>query len=528
MPERLWPRGLPILMRSENVRRGRIWNNLPLSIKGLTLLMVPVPALLVAAIVLSGAIKEDRRTLASVDQITAARERLQRVSGLLQSPGPPLEDYRALARLSTDLGAVSPDRDRRREFEAAIQEKLESLAALSAIASPDESLLDKNRQATASLQSSVSALATDCDHLLSSELSHVKALRARLVCICFQGTFVFVLGEFLAAIVFLAAITGQIQTLKINSRRLAKGLPLQPLFTDNWELNQIAHDLVQASVALHERERELQATRSSVSDSNTSESHFAAEPFDSAAGQLRDRNRELAGALSAARESLAVKGRFLAELSRELRIPLSSILGFSELLYDGKLGPVSEQQKSCLSDILAGSKRMLQLTDGVTGALGTESVAAPVAAAAVDLEKIANEVKYLLAPAARNKGVRVDIEIDPSVGEIESDPEKLKQVLHHHISSAIQFTPHDAGLQLCLRPEGTNAVRLEVRNKGLGLGSKDVVRLFPEFHVASDEADDGAIFYAILPGVTRSSDPTLRPRSSKARAGARNTSALVH
>ena len=222
--------------------------------------MVPMPALLVAAIVLSGAIKEDRRTLAAVDHLTAARERLQEVSALLLAPGPPIEDYRALARLSRDLGAVCPDPDRRREIEAAIQEKLESLAALSAIASPDESLLDKNRQATASLQSSLSAMAIEYDHLLSSELGHVKALRARLLSICFQGAFIFLLGEFLAATVFLAAITGQIQTLKINSRRLAKGLPLQPLFTDNWELNQIGHDLIQASVALHERERELQAT----------------------------------------------------------------------------------------------------------------------------------------------------------------------------------------------------------------------------------------------------------------------------
>jgi signal transduction histidine kinase len=517
-------------MRSENASRGRIWNNLPLSIKGLTLLMVPAPALLVAAIVLSGAIHEDRRTLAEVDQLSAARERLQKVSTLLLAPGTPLDDYRALAGLSRDLGAISPDPNRRREIESAIQEKLESLAALSAIASPDESLLDKNRQATASLQSSVSAMTLEYDHLLSSELSYVKALRARMVSICFQGSFIFLLGEFLAAIVFLAAITGQIQTLKINSRRLAKGLPLQPLFTDNWELNQIGHDLIQASVALHERERELQATRSETPDSDSRQSRVGAEPLDSAATQFRDRNRDLAGALSAARESLAAKGRFLADLSRELRITLSSILGFSELLYDGKLGPVSEQQKGCLSDILAGSKRLLQLADGVTGAISAESAPAPVAAAAVDLEKIANEVKYLLVPAARRKGVRVEIEIDPGVREIESDPEKLKQVLHQHMSNAIQFTPHDALLELCLRPEGEHAVRLEVHSQGLGLASKDVVRLFPEFHAGSSSAAaaDDAVFYAVLPGISRQAESTARPRSSKARAGAKNTSALVH
>jgi type II secretory pathway pseudopilin PulG len=92
-------------MPLENAGRGRIWNNLPLSIKGLTLLMVPAPALLVTAIVLSGSIREQRQALAQVDQLTAARERLQAVNALLMAPDPPLEDYRALAALSRNLGA---------------------------------------------------------------------------------------------------------------------------------------------------------------------------------------------------------------------------------------------------------------------------------------------------------------------------------------------------------------------------------------------------------------------------------------
>jgi signal transduction histidine kinase len=305
-------------------------------------------------------------------------------------------------------------------------------------------------------------------------------------------------------------------------------------------LNQIGHDLIQASVALHERERELQANHGDTPEPDPRASHAADASPDSTAAQLRDRNLDLAGALSAAREALAAKGRFLTDLSRELRIPLSSILGFSELLYDGKLGPVSEQQKGCLSDILAGSKRMLQLTDSVAGAIGAENTPTPVPAPPVDLEKIVNEVQYLLVPAARKKGVQVEIDIDPGVREIEGDPEKLKQVLHQHMANAIQFTPHDALLEISLRPEGENAVRLEVHSKGLGLASKDVVRLFPEFHVGSSSVkirtaqqevaadEDDAVFYAILRGVSRPAESAVHGRSSKAHAGARNNSALVN
>jgi signal transduction histidine kinase len=526
-------------MHSQTAGCGRIWNNLPLSVKGLTLLMVPVPALLVAAIVLSGTIKEERRALGAIDQVTAARQRLQEVNALLQTPGDPQRDYRRLTQLTRDLGPFTADTHRWRVIDGTIQEKIESLAALSASDAPEDTLLDKDRKATESLQASVSALALEYDHLLSSGLGYVRAIHRKEFAVCFQGAFIFLLGEFLAATVFLAAITGQIHTLKANSRRLARGLPLEPLFTDNWELNQIGHHLIQASVALHQREQDLEQNQDQVPDFSAAERQLANEQNESMVAVLRGRNQELAGALSSAREALAAKGGFLADLSRELRIPLTSILGFSELLYDGKLGAVNEQQKGCLSDILAGSKRMLQLTDSVVGAVSNESAPGPVPTSTVDLERLVKDVKYLLEPVSRKKGVRVEIEIDSGLREVDGDPEKLKQLLHQHISDAIQFTPHDAVLELRLRPEGESALRLEVHVRGFGLPSKDVVRLFPEFHVDSVSvkiragqqkaaaAEDDNVFYAILPGVARPAESTVRTRSSKARAAVKN-SALIH
>jgi len=499
--------------------------------------MVPVPALLVAAVVLSGTIKEERRALSAIDQVKTAHQRLEEVSALLRTPSTPQQDYRTLTQLTRDLGPLDPDR--RRQIETTIQKKIESLAALSAIDTPEDTLLDKNRQATEGLQASVSALTLEYDHLLSSESGYARAIRRKEFAVCFQGAFIFLLGEFLAATVFLAAITEQIHALKANSRRLAQGLPLEPLFTDNWELNQIGHDLIQASVALHQREQDLEQNQDQVPDSSAAGRQLANEHTESMVAVLRVRNQELAEALSSAREALASKGRFLADLSRELRIPLTSILGFSELLYDGNLGAVNEQQKGCLRDILAGSEKMLQLTDSVVGAVSSESPPASIPASTVNLERLVKDVKYLLEPASRKKGVRVEIEIDAGLREVDGNPEKLKQLLHQHISDAIQFTPHDAVLELRLRPEGESALRLEVHIRGLGLASKDVVRLFPEFHVDSVSvkiragqqqvaaAEDDNVFYAILPGIARPAESTVRARSSRARAAAKDSS-LVH
>jgi signal transduction histidine kinase len=523
-------------MQAATSTRAHIWNGLPLHVKGLMLLMVPVPALMLVAVVLSGTIQQERLAAASADQVTAALQRLQDISALLLVPGTPAQDYEVLSKITRDLGPVTADPDQLREIDAAIQQKLTSLAARSVTLSPDESLVITDQLATRRLQADINVLALGYDRALSTELGRVESIRAKLFTQCFKGAFIFLLGELLAALVFLGAITGQIHALKSNSRLLAEGRPLMPLFTDNWELNQIGRDLVEASVALDQRGREIESTRGRSADSERPEHRYDDEQRESMLAQLRERNQELSAALSKSRETASGKGRFLSDLSRELRIPLASILGFSELLYDGKLGTVTEQQKGCLSDILAGSKRLLQLADSVVGAARSEAAPAPVISEAVDLRRLLNEVQYSLVPAARKKGVRIEIDVDSTLCKVSADCRGLKELLHRYIANAIQFTPHDATLDVRVRPEGPTALRIEVQSTGLGMPSKDILRLFPEFHVesaASETAkqpatvEDCGVFYAILPGVARPAEPVVKARAVNPGA-TKGASALVH
>ena len=59
------------------------------------------------------------------------------------------------------------------------------------------------------------------------------------------------------------------------------------------------------------------------------------------------------------------KSQFLASMSHELRTPLNSIIGFTPLMHDGKLGPVSPQHKEYLGDILNSSEHLLQLINNL-------------------------------------------------------------------------------------------------------------------------------------------------------------------
>ena len=91
----------------------------------------------------------------------------------------------------------------------------------------------------------------------------------------------------------------------------------------------------------------------------------AARKVEQYALELRNKNEQLARALEAARSATMAKSRFLASVSHELRTPLNGIIGFSELLYDGKLGPVADDQLDVLGDILSSGRHLLQLINDI-------------------------------------------------------------------------------------------------------------------------------------------------------------------
>ena len=91
----------------------------------------------------------------------------------------------------------------------------------------------------------------------------------------------------------------------------------------------------------------------------------AARKVEQYAMELRNKNEQLARALEAARSATEAKSRFLAGVSHELRTPLNGIIGFSELMYDDKLGPLSDEQSDVLSDILTSARHLLQLINDI-------------------------------------------------------------------------------------------------------------------------------------------------------------------
>lgn len=180
-------------------------------------------------------------------------------------------------------------------------------------------------------------------------------------------------------------------------------------------------------------------------------------------------------------EANRLKSEFLANMSHELRTPLNAIIGFSELMYHGKVGSVSPEHKEYLGDILTSARHLLQLINDVLDLTKVEAGKMEFHAEVLDLGQVVKEVRDILRGLASQKRIQTEVAVDPSLPKVILDGGKFKQVLYNYLSNAIKFTPEEGKVSVRLSPEGKDMFRLEVEDTGIGIKPEDIHRLFIEF-----------------------------------------------
>jgi signal transduction histidine kinase len=207
---------------------------------------------------------------------------------------------------------------------------------------------------------------------------------------------------------------------------------------------------------------------------------------------LRQQIRDMAVALQSATTASELKSRFLASVSHEIRTPLNGIIGFSELLHDAKVGPVTVDQKECLSDILNCSRHLLTLINQVLDLTKIESGKMYFHYEQVELPALAREVIEGIKALAASKRINVRIECDLSIGVVWADAARLRQVLFNYLSNALKFTADGGSVRVDIRPEDPRSYRVTVEDNGAGIHSDDLPRLFKEFSQLAAARKTGA------------------------------------
>lgn len=175
----------------------------------------------------------------------------------------------------------------------------------------------------------------------------------------------------------------------------------------------------------------------------------------------------------------AVRRDFVANVSHELKTPLTSISGYAETILAER--PDARTERQFLETILANAHRMQRLVDDLLDLARIESGRWQPALAALDLAGVIAEVEGEFASRGAERRVTFAVEIGAGAATLVADPEGVRLVLRNLVDNALRYTPPDGRITLRSRAEA-EGVALQVEDTGSGIPREHLSRVFERFY----------------------------------------------
>ena len=199
---------------------------------------------------------------------------------------------------------------------------------------------------------------------------------------------------------------------------------------------------------------------------------------ESARRLLAEQNEQL-------READRLKDEFVALISHDLRTPLTSIMGYLELVLED--GGLNDHQQGYLEVVNRNADRLLRLVNDLLFVARLEAGQLDLHPSELDLAAVARQSTSEAEPRATAKGITITCETE-MVPAIAADKGRIFQVLDNLVSNAIKFTPEGGDVHVSVA-RSNGAVRLEIADTGIGISRAEQHRLFERFFRATTAAE---------------------------------------
>ncbi len=178
-------------------------------------------------------------------------------------------------------------------------------------------------------------------------------------------------------------------------------------------------------------------------------------------------------------ESAREKNQFFADLSHDLRAPLTSVIGFTEMLLEDEDDPVTVGQRHKLKRVKENAERLITLLNNIMDITKLDANRMQVHISPVNLPKLISQVLDTMVPLTREKDLVISADVDENIPSLWTDEQKLSRILVNLVSNAIQYTSKGSVKIRAARNNGR--VKIAVTDTGAGIRQADLNRIFDEF-----------------------------------------------
>jgi len=183
-----------------------------------------------------------------------------------------------------------------------------------------------------------------------------------------------------------------------------------------------------------------------------------------------------------ARDSL--KTQFLANISHDLRTPLTAMVTHAEILRDGILGELSERQSESINGIINGGRQLLNMVGEILTYARGQANQLTLNVTEFSFPQVLRQVAELNEALVAKKVLRFETELEPGLPLIHGDREKVAHVLANLLGNAIAFTPAGGRVWVAARVARNDSVPellVEVGDDGIGIAAENHALVFQEF-----------------------------------------------
>jgi signal transduction histidine kinase len=196
--------------------------------------------------------------------------------------------------------------------------------------------------------------------------------------------------------------------------------------------------------------------------------------------KVAERTQALTIANEKLEEASKLKSQFLANVNHELRTPVSAIIGYARLVLRATEHQVAPLQRENLQDLLHNAERLLAQIDGLLDFAKIEAGKMEVRLEPVEVDEVIHAAISTIEPTLNGSTVRLVPEIASGLPILNTDREKLRQIILNLLDNAVKFT--EQGEIKIVASQQNGALKLVVSDTGIGIEKDELNQIFEEFH----------------------------------------------